>query len=126
MGELIKIEPELLKIGYQVIALSADKPEYLQKSQLKHKPNYLLLSDSTMEAAMAFGVAFKVDAQTVEKYKEFGADLEQASGKTHHLLPVPAAFVIGSDGVVKFSYVNPDFKTRVSSDVLLAAAKSAL
>ncbi len=123
---MIKIEPELLKLGYQIIALSADKPEYLQKSQLKHKPNYLLLSDSTMKAATAFGIAFRVDEPTVEKYKDFGADIEAASGEKHHLLPVPAAFVIGSDGVVNFSYVNPDFRIRVSSEVLLAAAKAAL
>ncbi|BCR03567.1 hypothetical protein DESUT3_06360 [Desulfuromonas versatilis] len=126
MGELVRIEPQLLELGYQILAVSADKPEFLKQSQQKHKPNYRLLSDSDMQAAQAFGIAFQVDTATYRKYQEFGVDLEEASGRTHHLLPVPTAFVVGSDGTIRFSYANPDYKTRVDSEVLLAAARAAL
>lgn len=77
-----------------------------------------------MEAAKSFGIAFRVDAATVEKYKGYGIDLEQASGETHHLLPVPSVFVVGREGTVLFSYVNPDYRVRLDPDVLLAVAKS--
>lgn len=51
-------------------------------------------------------------------------DLEQASGRQHHILPVPAAFIIDTQGVIKFKYVNSDYKVRINADVLLAAAKA--
>ena len=76
-----------------------------------------------MDAAKAFGVAFKVDDGMLTKYKGFGIDLEAASGEKHHYLPVPSVFLIGTDGVIKFRYFNPDYKVRLSSEELLAAAR---
>jgi peroxiredoxin len=126
LGELIQIEPDLIELGYQIIAISADSPGSLKQSQQKHKPKYRLLSDSSMQGAIALGIAWRVDAETMEKYQGFGIDLEQASGESHHILPVPAAYVLGTDGIIKFAYVNPDHRVRVPSAVLLAAAKAAL
>ena len=124
MGALIQIEPELLKLGYQIIAVSADSPEYLQQSKEKHRPNYLLLSDNSMQGAKALGIAWQVTEQTYEKFKGFGVNLEQASGQTHHLLPVPTAYIIDTDAVIKFAYTNPDHRIRINPEVLLAAARA--
>jgi peroxiredoxin len=126
LGDLIRIEPELLALGYQIIAVSADRPEFLQQSQTKHKPNYLLLSDHTMQGAVALGIAWRVDTATLEKYRGFGIDLEKVSGETHHLLPVPTAYVLGTDGVIKFAYSHPDHRVRISGDLLVAAARAFL
>lgn len=126
LGQLQEIEKPLLEMGYQIVAISADKPEKLKESIQKKKINYVLLSDNTMKAAQVFGIAFHVDDATVEKYKKFGLDIEEASGEKHHNLPVPAAFVLKTDGTIVFSYVNPDYKVRVEPEVLLAAAKAAL
>lgn len=79
-----------------------------------------------MVASKAFGLAFKVAETTVEQYKKGGIDLENASGEKHHLLPVPAVFIVGTDGIIKFEYINPNYKVRLDPDVLLAAAKAAL
>lgn len=126
LGQLQEIEKELLDLGYQIVAVSADKPEKLEESIQKKKINYVLLSDSTTKAAQAFGLAYHLDDEGVEKYKKFGLDIEEASGEKHHILPVPAAFVLKTDGTIVFSYVNPDYKVRVEPDVLLAAAKAAV
>ncbi len=126
MGQLQTVEPQLLKLGYQLLAVSADAPAELHKSLQKHGMKYSLLSDSAMTAAQALGIAFRVDDATVEKYKGMGIDLEKSSGHTHHLLPVPAVFVLDTKGAIQFSYVNPDYKVRLSPKVLLAAAEAAL
>ena len=126
MGQLHTIEARLLELGYRLIAVSADRPAKLRESLEKHHINYLLFSDSSMTAAQALGLAFKVDDKTVERYKKLGIDLEEASGEKHHILPVPAAFVLDADGTIKFEYVNPNYKVRVDPEVLLTAAKAAL
>ncbi len=125
MGQLQTIAGDLEKLGYQIIAISPDRPEKLKESLGKTKVEYLLLSDSSMEAARAMGVAFKVDDDTLEIFKKYNIDLEQASGQDHHLLPVPSVFVFGKDAKVKFTYVNPDYRIRIDPAVLLAAAKGA-
>jgi peroxiredoxin len=53
-------------------------------------------------------------------------DIQKGSGQKHHILPVPAAFIIGTDGLIKFEYINPNYKMRIKADVLLAAAKAEL
>lgn len=126
LSELSEYEKEFLDLGYQIIAISADKPEALREGFSEKPFNYTLLSDNELVAASAFGLAYKVSDELYSQLLEYGINLEKASGKSHHLLPVPAAYVIGTDSVIKFLYVNPDYKIRVNPKVLLAAAKAAL
>jgi peroxiredoxin len=125
LGQLKQVESQTLDLGHQVIAVSPDRPSELKASLDKIEMNYTLLSDNTADAAKAFGLAFKVDDNTLERYKGYGIDLEKSSGRSHHILPVPAVFVIGTDGLINFQYVNPDYKTRLDSSILLAAVKAA-
>jgi peroxiredoxin len=124
LGQLRKIESQLTGLGYQVVAVSPDRPEKLSASIEKQSLTYTLVSDSEAAGIKGFGIAFRVDDQTFEKYKKFKIDLEEHSGAKHHLLPVPAVFIIGKTGTILFQYVNPDYKVRLHPDVLLAAAKA--
>jgi len=126
LGQLQTIEKDLKALGYQIIAVTTDRPEELKKSVQKHELTYELLSDSSMAGAKALGIAFKVDDGTLKKLVGYGIDIEAASGETHHLLPVPSVFIVGQDGIIDFSYVNPDHSVRLNADLLLAVAKTAL
>lgn len=126
LGQLKTIEDQLTQLGYQIIAISPDSPEKLTESIEKHEIKYRLLSDSNMDCARAFGIAYKVDEKTVERYKGSGIDLTYNSGEKSYLLPVPSVFVIGTDGVIQFEYVNPNYRVRLDPYVLLAVARAAL
>jgi len=121
--ELRTVEKELRERGWSILAVSPDRPEKLAATAKDLKTEYTLLSDSDMSAARAFGLAFEVDAATREKYKEYGIDLEKASGDTHHQLPVPSVFLIDADGVIQYVYSNPDYKVRLSAEKLTEAVK---
>jgi peroxiredoxin len=124
---LQSIESELVQLGFQIIAVSPDRPEILKRQAERKGLKYRLLSDSEMTAAISLGIAFQVDDATVRKYKtSYGIDLEADSGQKHHLLPVPSVFIIGKDGVIHFSYVNPNYKIRIDPGVLLKAAKAVI
>ncbi len=71
-----------------------------------------------------FGIAWRTPEEMREQYKGYGIDLAKASGEEHGLLPVPAIFLVDTDGRVLFSYVNPDYKVRLEPAILLAAAQS--
>jgi peroxiredoxin len=123
LSDLNEIEEQLYEIGYQLLAISPDKPEKLRTTLDKNELGYTLLSDSPMNVSKAFGIAFKVDQETIDRYKSIGLDLEEDSGYDHHLLPVPAVYIVNTDGIVKFNYVNPDYKERINGEVLLKAAR---
>lgn len=126
LSQLGRIEPELVELGYQILAISPDHPRSFPKDPENAERRHTVLSDHSTQAARGFGIAYKVDDQTVGAYKKHGIDLESASGETHHVLPVPAVFLLDASSVVQFSYVHPDYKMRVDPDLLLAAARSVL
>ena len=121
LKSLRTVVPKLRAAGVEVLFLSADRPELLLSSLDEPDLPYTLLSDAAMEGARAFGIAFEVDAETVEQYKGFGIDLEAASGYDHHQLPVPAVYLI-EDGVVSYQFADADYKKRLAPAQVLAAA----
>ncbi len=126
LSALAGIEQELEDLGYQIIAISADRPGKAAETIADSAFNYRLFSDASMETALAFGLAFRVDHDTVDLYKEYGIDLEDASGETHHLLPVPAVYIVGQDGRILFTHVDTDYTKRIDPDALVEAAEAAV
>lgn len=126
LGELAEFEPKFAALGYQIIALSTDAPGGLAPTAEKNHLAYRLLSDRAMTAASAYGIAFRVDAATQKKYAGYKIELALVPGEPDAAwLPVPTAYIIGRDRVIRFAYSNPDFKVRVPAAELLAAATAA-
>ncbi len=123
MSQLESIQPKLIKMGYQLLAVSMDNPAHLKLSIAQHKLSYTLLSDSDAKAVKAYGPAFYVANTMVQEYKTFHINLDDAAGNSNHILPVPAVYLIGIDHVIRFTYYNPDYKVRLAPDKLLSAAR---
>lgn len=127
LAALNEVEPELLKLGYQILAISPDDLPGLRTATEKNHLNYRLFSDQGMQASAAFGLAFRVDAKTIQAYTGYGISLAAVPGEPDaRWLPVPAVYIIGRDGEVKFVHSNPDYKARLTAYQVMTAAKSAL
>ena len=124
LADVQTVEKELVALGYQILAISADPPELLAATAEKGKLTYTLLSDADMQAAGAFGLAFALDDATVKKYKGYGIHLTAQQGD-RFWLPVPAAYVVDANGKIVFAHSNPDYKQRLSGVDLLKAARQA-
>ena len=122
LAELRLAEKQLKEMGFNIWFISIDKPELLLESLDDPGIGYTMYSDSSLSATRAFGLAFRVDDELNEKYLSYDIDLENASGESHHVLPAPATYIIGTDGIINFAYINPDYKVRLHPNVLLAAA----
>ena len=123
LSDLHLVEPKLRKSGFEIVFLSTDRPELLYASLKATHIHYTLLSDSHLEAARAFHIAYHVDDATLAKMCEYGVDLEATTGTKQHELPVPSVFIIDTSGIIRFVYSNPDYKIRLGADALWAAAQ---
>lgn len=123
--DLIKAHPEIAKTGAKMVAISPDTVENSRTNTEKLKIPFPLLSDSDLAATKAFGLAFQVDDATITKYKGFGIDLEKASGRDHHALPVPAVYIVNKAGKITFAHSNPDYTKRLDVETILAELKKA-
>lgn len=121
LSALSEIKPTLDNLGVELIAISADDYTKIDSSYTRSgADDYTLFSDKNVSAINAFGIGWKVDDDLYQKYKnQYGMDTEWWSGSKHHILPVPAIFVI-EKGIIKHQYVNPNYSKRLSPKVLLS------
>jgi peroxiredoxin len=124
LSALRTLVPDLDTLGFQLIAVSPDRPEELGRSLDELELEYQLVSDASAELMQSFGIAFQVDEATRARYREYNIDLAKASGHDHYALPVPSVFVIDGNGVIQFGYSNPDYRTRVPERLIRAAMEA--
>lgn len=117
LAALAEAEKDLLDLGYQIIAISPDAPKSLKVTEEKDKVNYLLLSDSEGKLARSVGIAFEAP----KKYESILAKGSDNINKT--FLPVPSVFIVNLMSEIEFEYISPDYKHRISNELLVAAAK---
>jgi peroxiredoxin len=127
MGQLKAIEPKLIEMGFQLVGISPDTPEKMRASINDQKLDYLLLSDTTMAASQAFGLAYYTSADITQKYTASLAVTNELfttpEGDKRLVLPVPAVYLADKNGLIHFQYVNPNYKVRPAPELILTAAE---
>jgi len=119
LNEIEKAYDRIAARGYQVLAVSPDKPEEIRVMQGKFSFRFRVLSDSPMAVSKAFGIAFTLDPATRKKLAGYGIDVVKASGLNHYQLPHPSVYLFDQDGKLTFRHVNPDYKVRLDPEDLL-------
>lgn len=118
--ELIEAYPEIKTRGAEMVGISPDTPENSKANRAANAVPFPILSDSDLAAAKGFGLAFRVDDETLQRYKGFGIDLEEASGSKHHALPVPAVYIVDKSGKIAFAHSNPDYRERLDTNTIIS------
>jgi peroxiredoxin len=124
LAALKEVLPALEVAGVQLIAISPDSVDGTLAAAREHELMYAVVSDTGYEAIEAFGLAFRLDAATLETYAGYGIHLpvREADGAT--VLPVPAVYVVDADGVVRYRHYDPDYTQRLDPQALRDAAAS--
>ena len=125
LSELRDVVPEISALGSDVLFLSGDRPDLLYSTLSRETQEdieglaYTILSDADAQAAMALSIACKASQATIERRREKQQDIEGSSMLRHGVLPVPAVFAIGADGVIAFTFADPNYKVRLPAEDLL-------
>lgn len=99
--------------GASVIAISPEKSEFLKRTAEKTHASFSLLYDEGYKIADLFDVTFKPDSLTTVMYNTLlSANLKKANTDDSQRLPIPATFIIGTDGKIVWRHFDPDYKKR--------------
>ncbi len=105
--------------GASLLAITPETGDNIKTTIEKTKAAYSILEDKNMAIMKSYKVSFAVDEKTIERYKNYGIDFDKANGSNGANLPVPATYIIGKDGKVKYVFFNPDHRKRSSvKDIL--------
>lgn len=102
--------------GAQVVAISPDATEGLNKTKEKGTITFTLLHDKNLEIATAFDVNFHPNEKEVSMYnKHLGAELKENESQ----LPIPAVYIIDQEGVVTWRFFDPNYQNRATVQSIL-------
>lgn len=104
--------PEIESRGATLVAISPQTAPNSRKSRRDGKLTFPILSDEKSRVAAAFGLRFSLPDYLIDLYKGFKNDLPAFNDDPAWVLPMPARYVIGSDGVIAYAEVNPDYTQR--------------
>ncbi|HEY0912577.1 MAG TPA: peroxiredoxin-like family protein [Bradyrhizobium sp.] len=105
--------------GASLVAISPQTAPNSRKSQRDNKLGFPILSDVKSQVASAFGIRFALPPDLVEVYAGFGNDLPKINDDPAWVLPMPARYVVGTDGIISYAEVNPDYTHRPDPSELL-------
>lgn len=111
----------------QIIAISAETGQFAKSLRDESGAHFPFLTDMDNGYAMSLGLSFALGADLSAMLYADACDIPTFQGSSDGwFLPIPAVFVVGSDGLVKERYVNPDFRQRMEIDALRIAVLAAL
>ena len=111
--------------GGQVAAIMPDRQHFASSSRPSPRRRFPILTDIDNGYALSLNLAFWVGEEMQKLMCQAGWDIAPSQGSDTWLLPIPATFVVGTDGEVKARFVDPDYRKRMTIEDLLAALKAA-
>lgn len=108
--------------GAQVIIVTPQGDEGIDSAVTRSGASFPVIHDKDMKIANNYKVAYKVDERTFGRYKNAGIDLLKENNQVKDAwLPVPAVYIINTEGSITFRYFEEDYKKRVPiADILKA------
>ena len=123
MRAVTEAHDRIKTMGAQVVAIMPETQEYSEKFKAEAGAPFPVLTDLDNGYALSLNLAIwlGIENQRLLSYQ----DMAKFHGNDGWLLPIPAVFVVGRDGVVKARFVDPDFRKRMEIDDLLEALEQA-
>jgi peroxiredoxin len=111
-------------IGGHVVAIMPETQTYAAQFKTDAAVPFPVLTDLDNGYALSLNLAIWLGAE-IEGLLSPMQDMPTFHGNDGWVLPIPATFVVGQDGVVKARFVDPDFRKRMALDDLIAALTDA-
>ena len=123
VSAVIQAQDQIEALGGQIVAIMPETQKYAERFKSKSGAPFPVLTDLDNGYALSLNLAIWLGTEIQQLLSYL--DLSDFHGNDGWVLPIPATFVVGRDGVVKARFVDPDFRKRMEIDDLLTAVRSA-
>lgn len=120
-----RAQDRIAALGVRVVAILPDRQPYAGALRDFAGCRFPFLTDPDNGYAMTLNLVFWVGDTMARMIAGIGNDVPRYQGNDSWLLPIPATFVIGRDGVVRERFLDPDYRTRFTIEALVDAAARA-
>jgi peroxiredoxin len=109
------------KRGSEIISITPQKAHYMKTLRQNLGIRFPFLTDMDNGYALTTGLMISIDSTLSQAYAEVGINLTEFQGNDGYFLPIPATYVVASDGKVTAAFVEPDFRKRMSLEDIIKA-----
>ena len=114
-----------LRQGRRIIALTPERQAFTQKLLAESGADFPILTDSENGYALSLNLAVWLGDELSTILTGLGRNLPLYQGNDGWFVPVPATFVVSSQGIITARFVDPDYRRRMDSETLAAALNAA-
>lgn len=122
---LTEMQEQVHDIGGQIVAITPERRRFTAALQNDAKAPFPILTDMDNGYALSLNLAIWVGEEMKNLIARTGWDVPSYQGNQAWMLPIPATFVVGSDGIIVARHVDPDYRRRMDVEAILAALKTA-
>jgi peroxiredoxin len=116
--------PDITRLGARLVAVSPETPDESLSTAKKNKLTFLVLSDVGSTTAKAFGIAFDLAEELRPVYARCGHALPDKNGDESWVLPIPATYVIDTDGTIALAFRDVDYRNRLEPAEIIVALRA--
>jgi peroxiredoxin len=124
LSSLAGAAQEMTRLGANVVSIMPDRQSFIGPLAGKLRGKISFLSDIDNAYALSLGLAMWVGEPARILMSGIGWHLDAFQGNDAWLLPLPATFVVGTDGVILARFVDADFRERMEIADILEALHS--
>jgi peroxiredoxin len=121
VGALVRARPEIAAQGGQVVIVTPENQQYAQMFKLQTAAPFPVLTDVDNGYALSLNLAIWLGPDLRDLLSQRGRARPDYHGNDAWMLPIPATFVVATDGRITARFVDPDFRRRMDIDDLIAA-----
>lgn len=115
--------PEFKKAGATLIALTPELPDNSLTTSEKNSLEFTVLSDVQNIIGKEYGVVYSLTDEVAKNYESsFG--LHTINGDNSNELPLAATYIIDTNGIIKYSFLDADYRNRAEVSDILTALKA--
>ncbi|MDX2308798.1 MAG: peroxiredoxin-like family protein [Hyphomicrobium sp.] len=115
---------DFLRYGASVVSILPDRQTFADKLSRETLGRLIILSDVDSGYSLTLALVMWLGDNLKSMMQGRGVHLDAIQGNDGWFVPLPATFVIGRDGRVISRHVDPDFRTRMDVEDIIAALKS--
>jgi len=108
-----KALPALSALGANLVSITPNTKEKSVELLQENPFGFDILWDCDNQVAQTYGLVFTLAENLRSIYQDFGIDLPVFDGNNRYELPMPATYVIDSNGVILHAFVDADYTKRL-------------
>jgi peroxiredoxin len=121
---LAQAYPRIREAGGKIVAVMPVRQQYTAQMIAELDLPFPILTDLDNGYAMSLDLAIWLGAELRDFFAKRGHDLPAYQGNDAWMVPIPATFVVSTDGMVRARFIDPDYRRGVEVDDLLAAFRA--